>query len=153
VSGVIEGEKAGTGNITGILFGLGAAVFYSIVIIINKMIRGIDPYRKTVIQLFAAGAVMIPYMLLKGVFYGVRLNFITMILLLIVGLVHTGIAYVLYFGSMDGLKAQSVAILSYIDPVSALFFSALLLKEPLNFTGIIGAIMIIGSAIISEIQL
>ena len=153
VSGVIEGEKAGTGNMTGILFGLGAAVFYSIVIIINKMIRGIDPYRKTVIQLFAAGAVMIPYMLLKGGFYGVRLNFITMILLLIVGLVHTGIAYVLYFGSMDGLKAQSVAILSYIDPVSALFFSALLLKEPLNFTGIIGAIMIIGSAIISEIQL
>ena len=60
---------------------------------------------------------------------------------------------VLYFGSMDGLKAQSVAILSYIDPVSALLFSALLLKEPLDAVGIIGAIMIIGSAVIIETQI
>ena len=133
--------------------GLGAAVFYSIVIIINKIIRGIEPYQKTVIQLFSAGMVMIPYMVVKGGFFGVRLDLITIILLFIVGLVHTGIAYVLYFGSMDGLRAQSVAILSYIDPVSALLFSAFLLKEPLNIAGIIGAIMIIGSAVISEMQI
>jgi len=138
---------------SGILFGLGAAVFYSIVIIINKIIRGIDPYQKTVIQLFSAGMVMIPYILVKGGFYGVRLDLTAIILLLIVGLVHTGIAYVLYFGSIDGLRAQSVAILSYIDPVSALLFSAFFLKEPLNSVGIIGAIMIIGSAVISELQL
>jgi len=68
-----------------------------------------------------------------------------------VGLVHTGIAYVLYFGSMDGLRAQSVALLSYIDPVSALLFSALLLREPLSLLNIIGAVLIIGSAMISEI--
>ena len=153
VSGVIGGERLGTGNMSGILFGLGAAVFYSIVIIINKIIRGIEPYQKTVIQLFSAGMVMIPYMLVKGGFYGVRLDLTTIILLFIVGLVHTGIAYVLYFGSMDGLRAQSVAILSYIDPVSALLFSAFLLKEPLNIVGIIGAIMIIGSAVISETQI
>ncbi|SEA79510.1 rarD protein [Oribacterium sp. KHPX15] len=153
VSGVIGGERLGTGNMSGILFGLGAAVFYSIVIIINKIIRGIEPYQKTVIQLFSAGMVMIPYMVVKGGFFGVRLDLITIILLFIVGLVHTGIAYVLYFGSMDGLRAQSVAILSYIDPVSALLFSAFLLKEPLNIAGIIGAIMIIGSAVISEMQI
>ena len=106
-----------------------------------------------VIQLFFAGMVMIPYIVVKGGFYGVRLDLTTIILLFIVGLVHTGIAYVLYFGSMDGLRAQSVAILSYIDPVSALLFSAFLLKEPLNIVGIIGAIMIIGSAVISEMQI
>ena len=153
VSGVIGGDSSGTGNMSGILFGFGAAVFYSIVIIINKIIRGIDPYQKTVIQLFSAGMVMIPYILVKGGFYGVRLDLTAIILLLIVGLVHTGIAYVLYFGSIDGLRAQSVAILSYIDPVSALLFSAFFLKEPLNSVGIIGAIMIIGSALISELQL
>lgn len=153
VSGVIGGDSSGTGNMSGILFGLGAAVFYSIVIIINKIIRGIDPYQKTVIQLFSAGMVMIPYILVKGGFYGVRLDLTAIILLLILGLVHTGIAYVLYFGSIDGLRAQSVAILSYIDPVSALLFSAFFLKEPLNSVGIMGAIMIIGSAVISELQL
>jgi drug/metabolite transporter (DMT)-like permease len=66
------------------------------------------------------------------------------------GIVHTGIAYAMYFGSMDGLKMQTIAVLSYIDPVSALIFSAILLKEPLGITGIIGAVMIIGSAMISE---
>ena len=75
-----------------------------------------------------------------------------MILLIVVGLVHTGIAYVLYFGSINGLKAQSAAILSYIDPVAALLFSAVFLKEPLSLSGIIGAVLIIGSALFSEIR-
>lgn len=153
VSGVIGGEGAKSGDITGILLGLGAAIFYSAVVIMNKRIVGIDAYQKTTVQLFSAGIVMIPYMLFKGGSGSAEFSMTTVILLLIVGIVHTGIAYVLYFGSMDGLKAQSVAILSYIDPVSALLFSALLLKEPLDAVGIIGAIMIIGSAVISEIQI
>ena len=71
-------------------------------------------------------------------------------LLLTVGVVHTGIAYVLYFGSIGRLNVQSVAILSYIDPVSALLFSAFLLREPLSALNILGAVMIIGSAFVSE---
>ncbi len=153
VSGVTGGEGAKSGDLTGILLGFGAAIFYSAVVIMNKRIIGIDAYQKTTIQLFSSGIVMIPYMLLKGGFAGEGFSMITVILLLIVGIVHTGIAYVLYFGSMDGMKAQSVAILSYIDPVSALLFSALLLKEPLNTIDAVGAIMIIGSAVISEIQI
>lgn len=74
------------------------------------------------------------------------------LLLLIVGIVHTGIAYLLYFASMDELTVQSIAILSYIDPVSALIFSALLLREKLSMLSLIGAVLIIGSAIISEID-
>ena len=133
--------------------GLGAAALYACVGMMNKKTQGVDAYQKTTVQLFSAGIVMIPYMLLKGGSCSAGFSMMTVILLLIVGIVHTGIAYVLYFGSMDGLKAQSVAILSYIDPVSALLFSALLLKEPLDAVGIIGAIMIIGSAVISEIQI
>ena len=153
VSGVIGGEAADRGNISGILFGLSAAVFYAAVVIMNKKISGVDPYQKTTIQLFSAGLVMIPYMLLmEGALSG-RFDLITVIMVVIVGIVHTGIAYAMYFGSMDGLKAQSIAIFSYIDPVSALLFSAVLLNEPLNAIGIIGAIMIIGSAVISELQI
>ena len=74
------------------------------------------------------------------------------ILLLAVGLIHTGAAYALYFGSMEGLAIQSIAVLSYIDPVSALLFSALLLREPLSLMNIIGAVLIIGSAMISETE-
>ena len=150
VSGVIGDSQ--TGNFQGILEGLGAAVCYSAVVIMNKRISGIDAYKKTMIQLFSGGIVMIPYLLLTGGFGSEGFTVTAVILLLVVGIIHTGISYTMYFGSMDGLKAQSIAIFSYIDPVSALLFSAILLKEPLSISGIIGAVMIIGSAIISEVE-
>ena len=79
-------------------------------------------------------------------------NTLSLFLLLVLGIVHTGFAYALYFGSMDGLKVQSIAVFSYIDPVSALLFSALLLREPLTVMNAIGAVMIIGAALASEMQ-
>ena len=152
VSGVTEGGEAGTGNLKGVLLGLGAAVCYASVIIMNKKIAGVDAYRKTTIQLLCAGLVMVPYMLLTGGTDGAGFNTTAVVLLLVVGVVHTGFAYVLYFGSMDGLKAQSIAMLSYIDPVTALLLSALVLREPLNVAGIVGAGMIIGSAVAAEMN-
>ena len=152
VSGVIGGSSAGSSSLKGILLGLGAALFYSAVVIINKKIRGVDAYRKTTVQMLSAGMVMVPYLLLTGGFSTEGLTPAAVILLLAVGIVHTGIAYVLYFGSMDGLRVQTVAILSYIDPVSALLFSAFLLREPVTLLNVIGAVMIIGSAVASELQ-
>lgn len=150
VSGVIESGGAGTGNLKGVLLGLGAAVCYASVIIMNKKITGVDAYRKTTIQLLCAGLVMVPYMLLTGGSDGAGFNTTAVILLLVVGVIHTGFAYVLYFGSMDGLNAQSIAMLSYIDPVTALLLSALVLREPLSAAGVVGAIMILFSAVFAE---
>ena len=151
VSGVLE-ENRGAGNLRGVLLGLGAAVLYSCVVIMNKKTGGIEPYRKTTVQLLSAGLVMIPYLLLTGGFGPAAPDARTAALLLAVGIIHTGIAYVLYFGSMDGLQAQSIAIFSYIDPVSALLFSAILLRENLSAAGIAGAVLIIGSAAVSELR-
>lgn len=152
VSGVIGGGPQ-AGDPRGILFGLGAAACYAAVVIMNKKITGVEAFQKTKIQLLSAGIVMIPYLLLTGGFNVGGVSVLTVILLLTVGIVHTGIAYVLYFRSLDGLRAQSAAILSYIDPVAALFFSALFLREPLGLAGIAGAVMIIGSAVVSEIRI
>ena len=152
VSGVIGDSSARGGGFSGILPGLGAALFYSAVVIMNKKLRGIDAYQKTTVQLLSAGFIMVPYLLLTDGFAGEKLTLSALLLLLVVGILHTGVAYVLYFGSMDGLRAQSVALLSYIDPVSALLFSAFLLREPLSLLNILGAIMIIGSAVVSEIR-
>lgn len=151
VSGIVGDSGAGRGDFQGVLLGLGAAVFYSAVVIMNSRLRGIDAYRKTMIQMLSAGAVMIPYLLVSGTGSTEGLTFTSVALLAVVGIVHTGIAYVLYFGSMDGLRVQSVALLSYIDPVSALLFSALLLREPLSPLSILGAVMILASAIVSEL--
>lgn len=151
VSGVLEENRA-AGNLQGVLLGLGAAVLYSVVVIMNKKTPGVEPYQKTTVQLLSAGLVMIPYLLLTDGFRPGAYDARAVLLLLAVGVIHTGIAYVLYFGSMDGLRAQSIAIFSYIDPVSALLFSALLLGERLSLPGIIGAALIIGSAVISELH-
>lgn len=150
VSGVTGAQSAGKEGMRGILLGLGAALFYSIVIIMNKKAPGLEAYRKTTVQLFSAGLVMIPYLLLTGGKGEGPFTPATVLLLAVVGLVHTGVAYVLYFGSMDGLRTQSIAIFSYIDPVSALIFSAVFLREPLTPMNLIGALMIIGSAVASE---
>ena len=152
VSGVIGDGGGQGGDFRGVLLGLGAAVFYAAVVIMNKKLPGIGAYQKTVVQLFSAGIVMLPYLLLTGGFGGGELSASSVLLLLVLGVVHTGIAYAMYFGSMDGLRVQSIAVFSYIDPVSALLLSALLLREPLSALNVLGAVMIIGSALISETQ-
>ena len=150
VSGVIGDGSAQSGNLRGVLLGLGAAVFYSAVVIMNKKIPGIDPYQRTTVLLLAAGTVMLPYLLLTNGFSSGGFSLSSILLLLVLGIIHTGIAYAMYFGSMDGLNMQTIAVFSYIDPVSALLFSALLLQEPLSILNMIGAVLIIGSAIVSE---
>ena len=152
ISGVAEGGLPQAGELKGILFGLGAAVLYSSVVLMNRFLRGVDAFEKTVIQLGAAAIVMVPYLLLTGEFAGNKWTFSTAMLLLFVGVVHTGICYALYFGSMDSLRMQTVAIFSYLDPITALFLSALILHEKLTLFGLIGAVLILGSAIMSEVE-
>ena len=94
---------------------------------------------------------LVPYLLLTEDFSAVVLDARTVVLVLIVGIVHSGLAYALYFGNVNKLPAQSVAVLSYIDPVSSLFFSALLLHERLTAFGLLGAVLIFGSALVSEL--
>ena len=134
----------------GILFSLAAAVLYSGVVILNKMIRNVDPYEKTIFQLASASICLLPYLLATGQFAHIELTTSALIPVLIVGLVHTGLAYTFYFGNTDGLRAQTIAVMSYLVPVSALFFSALLLKEPLSPAAVPGAILILGAALIGE---
>ena len=151
VSGVIGDNAGGPGNTRGILLGLGAAVLYAAVILINKQIRGVPAYEKTVIQLISAAAALIPYMAAHGNLRSFPMNGTETVLLLIVCLVHTGIAYALYFGAIENLPARSCALLSYIDPVTAVLLSALFLHEAVTVFSAAGAVLIIGSAIGSEL--
>ncbi len=150
ISGMADGGGIDRSDMTGILYGLGAAALYASVIILNKKISVEDAYQRTMIQLFAASVTIVPYILLTEDFSSVLLSTESVLMVLIVGIVHTGIAYAMYFGSMKGLKAQSIAVISYIDPVFALILSALVLGETLTAWGIIGAVLIMLSALLSE---
>lgn len=152
VSGIFDTSELSLSAIKGISFGLGAAVLYAMVIILNKLINIDNAYEKTIIQLSSAAIVLIPYILFTEDFGNIVLSRISLIMILIVGIVHTGIAYAMYFASMKDLDAHSIALLSYLDPVSALILSALFLHEGLSIWGIVGAILIIGAALISELS-
>lgn len=151
VSGVLDGGISDVSELKGILFGLGAAALYASVVMMNQKLRQVPTYDKTIMQLGAASAVLIPYILLAEDLSAVALTPLIVVMLLIVGIVHTGISYALYFGSMNELKAQTVALFSYIDPIAAIILSALFLKEPMTVLGIIGAVLVLGATMISEL--
>lgn len=150
VSGVFDTGFGGVSEMKGIFFGLAAALLYASVILINKKMAPIPALDKTIFQLGFASAALLPYVLLTVPSSEVHLTAVSAVLLCVMGAVHTGFSYLLYFGSMGDLKAHTVALFSYIDPVLAIILSALLLGEPLTIFGIIGAVMILGAALFSE---
>ena len=151
VSGVADSGLSTAGEAKGILLGLLTAVLYGCIVLSNKQLRGISAYDRTLVQLFITTLVLIPYCILHGDFVGLQITGGQLALLLILGVVHTGFAYSLYFGSMAYLPAQTLAILSYLDPVTAVLLSALVLHEPLSGFEILGAVCILGAAVVSEL--
>ncbi|WP_027407232.1 DMT family transporter [Anaerovibrio sp. RM50] len=152
VSGITETESVDVNQLKGVIFGLSAGLLYALNAIINKRISKINTYHKTFIQLTGAVITLIPYLFIVDGWRPIPTDGLTIISVLILGIVHTGIAFALYFASMKTLSAPSVALCGYIDPISALFLSALVLDETLTVTGVLGAVLIIGTAVVSEIK-
>lgn len=136
----------------GIGFGLGAAFLYAFVIIFNKLIKDMGGLDTTIIQLTIASLILIPYVLLQGPIPIATLNTSSMISLALVGLLNTGVAYLLYFTSIQKLESHTVAIYSYIDPISAVVMSAIFIGERVSGLQLIGGILILGSAYISGMK-
>ena len=151
VSGVPQSGLPGPSEAKGILLALCSAALYAGVILINKYLAGVPAYDHTLLQLACAAAVMIPYILLTEDLSAMSVTPLGAVLLLIVAVCHTGWCYALSFGSMTVLSAQTVALFSYIDPIVAILLSALLLREPLGWSGILGAALVLGSTLVSEL--
>lgn len=149
ITGVPDFQNMGRDTI-GILFGLSAAVFYATVILLNKFIKNVTGIHRTFLQFLAAIVTLIPYVACTSGFHLNTLNTKGWINLLIVGLIHTGITYCLYFSSLKELPGQEAAILSYVDPLMAVVISVVILGESISFLQIIGGILILGFAIWNE---
>lgn len=102
------------------------------------------------VQLSIAALVLLPYVVFTVDFGSLTLDTQTIGLTLIVGIVHTGVAYWLYFSALPKLEAARIAIFSYIDPAIAILLSVFVLMEPMTAHGMIGAVLILGAAIASE---
>ena len=153
VSGIVESGFSFSGdNIIGVALSTGAAVFYASVILSNKKISGVDSNTLTIVELLSAGLVILPYALFAEKFTIADFTPLALVLLAVLGIVHTGLAYALYFGSLSKLSATTVAVLGYIDPIVAILLSALLLKEPMTPLTVIGAILILGATVLTDIK-
>ena len=152
VSGALDGSGLNDGAMNGIALALGSAVLYALITAVNRKYLGpVDAYDKTIVQLGAAGLVLVPYLLLTGGFAGLRVTPLSAGLMLLVSLTHTAIPYALYFGAMVRLPTQTVALMSYLDPITALLLSALVLHEPLTPAGLAGAALVLGATLLSEL--
>lgn len=151
ITGIGDVSTSGT-NIIGILFGLGAAMFYATVILVNKFIKTVEGLHRTFLQFVAAIIILVPYVAATS---GINLGLLDTIgwgALLVVGIVHTGITYCLYFSSLNELPGQKVAILSYIDPLVAIIISVTLLGESMTVMQVIGGALILGFTLWNEVK-
>ena len=152
VSGAATGSLPQGEELTGILWGLGSATLYACVMLLNKKLHDILPQDRTVVQLSVSAVLMLLYAILTEKQLSFSLTAVQGLLLITVGVVHTGVAYLCYFGALRDLKATSAAILSYLDPVAAILLSWLVLGEALGLHGMLGAVLILGSALVSEMK-
>lgn len=137
-------------SLTGLLAAVLSALFYASLIIFNKRIVKTGGMQTAALELDVAFVVVLIYVLLTaGIPRPLKAD---IPYLLVLGLVNTGIAYMLYFTGLQKLPGQSVALISYVDPVSALVFSALLLRETMTPLQVLGAVLIIGGALLGELR-
>ena len=149
VSGVLEGGASFSP--AGVALGLGAAVLYATVVLLNKRLTGISSFDTTIAQLGVAAIVLLPYVLLTEPLTALTLAPTGLAMLLVVAIIHTGIAYAMYFASLQKLNAQTVALFSYLDPVVALLLSVFVLGEPMTMLGAVGAVLVLGAMLASEL--
>lgn len=142
---------SGGDQLIGILLGLGAACLYATAVLINKYIKETRDVHRTLLQFLSAAIVLTPYVLLTD---GIKLPTLAptgLALLAIVGLLHTGVAYCLYFSALKDLNGVQAAIFSYIDPVVAVLLSVIVLSEPMSAVQIIGGLLVLGATLYNEI--
>lgn len=152
-SGILQPDGITGTRAIGVILGLAAAVLYAVMILINRKLCHVDAYSRGIVQLVTASLVLIPYTIMTADFAGTSFTAGTVCLLLAAGVVHTGIAYALYFSAMGALPAQSVALMSYVDPVVSVLLAGIVLREELGLNTILGAAMVLGSMVLSELDL
>lgn len=151
---LITGTAGGGRNdLIGIAFGMGAAVLYASVMLLNKFIKGVSGLQRTFVQFLSAVAVLLPYVAIGDGFSIGGLQRSGWICLIVVGIIHTGVTYCAYFSALKELRGQEVAILSYIDPLVAVLVSVIWLNERITLPQIIGGSLILGFTLLSELRI
>ena len=152
ISGIMQNGISDPSEFLGIGEGILAAVFYTGMIILNKFLRGIGSYERTIVQLAVGTVVVLIYCPFSVDIGSLSFDTTSIILAVIMGVVQTGIAFTLYFGTLRYMDAGTAAIFGYVEPVISLFLSAVILGEVLGPVGWIGAVLILGSTLVYQMN-
>lgn len=150
VTGILENGTEDM-NTYGITCGILAAVFYTGLVVFNKKLKSISSYDRTFMQLLIAGIIIAIYCLFTVDFGTLEVDTVSIILLVIIAIFQTAVAFTLYFGSLSFLDAPTAVMYGYIEPVLSIFLSVVILHEDLGLIGWLGAALILGSTFLSEI--
>lgn len=147
---LINGLSGEALNVIGCICGIGGAVFYAVMLILNKKARSVDGMENSLLQMLSATATTVLFLLCRE-----QLSFSVTegrvwLWILLLGLVNTGFGCWCYFSAIGALPVQTVAVCGYIEPMSAVVFSALLLREHMTPPQLLGAVLIVGGALFAE---
>lgn len=146
----VPGGKAG--SLTGVLLGLAAALCFVCIVLCNRKLKGISAMDKSVVQLALSALTILPYVLWNNKGKVFSPDAVSILVVLMLGVVHTGFAYCLYFSGMGALPVQTVALLGYLEPVVSVLCSVFFLGEALSVWGWIGVALILAAAVVSELM-
>ncbi|MBP3200343.1 MAG: EamA family transporter [Lachnospiraceae bacterium] len=145
-------------EVLGCFYGILGAIFYALIVIYNRKLSHIETHDKVIFQFIFSAIIMYIYIIFiqdKSLFFEENISnkelLIGIFCILLLSFFHTGFCYVHYFNAVSRLKAETVAILTYIDPVVALFLSYFVLKEKATGLQMIGAALILFSMFANEI--
>lgn len=147
----VNGHALLQGSVSwGLIFGIFSAFAYAFMVIFNKKALSIIGLENSMWQLIISFLTVAIFLGLKQ---GFSINIASKDLppILFLGIVNTGIGCYFYFSSIGYLPVQTVAIGGYLEPLSALFFSAVFLGEALGFAQLVGAVLILGGAAFGEL--
>lgn len=151
---LVVGTDFGGGGVsaTGLIVGLGSAVFYAMLMLVNKQITGVSGLNLTFIEIVIAAVILLPYVFATSGGVPLPTDARGIFALLFLCTVNTGFACWLYFSSMNRLPAKAVALMGYFDPVSALIFSAVFLDERLSGVQLAGAVLVLAGALVGQFR-
>lgn len=152
---MIVGEGVSASNsedVLGLTFALIAAAFYAALLLLNKFIKDMGKLEQTIIQLGTTALLLMPYVFITEGFGLFEMPSSSIPFILILGIVNTGIGFLLFFTGMENLKGQSIAMLSYVDPFVAILISAIILQEQMTLVQILGGALLLGSTFVSEMK-
>lgn len=148
ISGLFDGHISN--DIHCFIYGILAAIGFVSLVLCNRKIKGIKPLDKTVVQLFVSFLTVLPFVIFNNGLPS-SLDTTSILILIMMGIINTGVAYIFYFGSINTLPVHKIAIIGYIEPVLSIIIGVLVFKEPISMYGVIGAVMILSAALLSEL--